>query len=147
MLKPDAVEVRLEIPVNKLPILEQAEIITYESSGSSYGLKIRKVLPIVDSTSKQQIVHLEFISISLPPGGMYGLVKFDTKKHFIPAQYVQQRENLLGIFVAHKNKAKFKPLLNAQEGQSVQSSLPDDTLIIGNHLQLLIDNEKILVEQ
>ena len=146
LLKPDAVEVRLEIPVNKLPLLEQAKVINYESSGFLYGLKVRKVLPIVDKTSKQQVVHLEFTSTNFPPGGSYGLVKFDTKQHFIPAQYVQQRENLFGIFIAHKNKAQFKPLLNAQEGQAVQSSLPEDSLIIGNHLQLLIDNEKILVK-
>jgi len=146
LLKADAVEVRLEIPAAEIPLLTRAKILVYETSGSLYKLKIRKILPVVDSNSKQQIVHLTITSADLPPGGSYGLVKFDTLKHFIPAHYIQKRKNSFGVFTSHNGKATFKVLPDAQEGQSVESDLPADTLIISDQLQLINDNEKITIK-
>jgi len=146
LLKADAVEIRLEIPVYNIQLLTQAKSLSFETSGSLYELKIRKILPIVDGNSKQQIVHLTITSADLPPGGSYGLVKFDTLKHFIPAHYIQKRKNSFGVFTSRNGKAAFNVLPDAQEGQAVESDLPADTLIINDQLQLIKDNEKIITE-
>ncbi|MCK4707866.1 MAG: efflux RND transporter periplasmic adaptor subunit [Gammaproteobacteria bacterium] len=143
LLKLDAVEVRLEIPLGRARQLKQAKSIIYQSESIIYPLKIRKVLPVVDSSSNQQLVHLTITASTVPPGGSFGLVNFDTKKHFIAAKYIQKRDGQFGVFIADQGRAKFKVLPNAQEGQSVSGKLPPDTLIISNQLQLLTDDEKI----
>lgn len=145
LLKPDALEVRLEIPPAKTDSLKQARSIVYETEGKSYPLAIRKILPLIDQLSHQQLVQLQFKSTELPPSGSYGLVKFDTAKHFIASHYIQKRDGKFGVFIVEDNKARFKLLENAQEGQSVTSNLSAETLIINDHLQLLSDNEAITV--
>ncbi len=145
LLKLDAVEVRMEIPPDNINQLKQAKSIVFVNAGATYPLKIRKVLPQIDSASHQQPVLLEITSPILPAGGSFGLLKYDTEKHFITSSYVQKRAGQFGVFIARHDQAKFEILEHAEEGQSVAINLPSDTLIISNHLQLLTDNEQITI--
>ena len=147
LLQLNKVEVRLEIPLNIIQQLKQAKSITYQSAGFAYPLKIRKVLPVVDSSSNQQVVHLTITASTAPPGGSFGLINFDTKKNFIASKYIQKRDGQFGVFIIKQGKTKFNLLPDAQEGQSVQTELPSDTLIINDQLQLLNDDEKITINR
>lgn len=146
LLKLNDVEVRLELPIGRILQLQQAKTIRYQSAEVSYPLKIRKILPVVESNSNQQVVHLTFTATAIPPGGSFGLVKFETKKNFIGAKFIQKRDGQFGVFIVNRDKTKFKVLSDAEEGQSVQSELTPDTLIIKDQLQLLTDDEKITIK-
>ena len=146
LLKPDALEVQLELPADRVPQLLKAASINFHNAGLSYRLKLRKVLPLVDSASLQQIVRLSIDQAALPPSGSYGLVSFDTERHFIPARYVQKRNGVFGLFIVSNQRTEFITLPEAQEGQSVASKLSPDTLVISSHLQLLADQEKISLQ-
>lgn len=143
LLKPEAVEIQLELPADLIPQLIAAEGIHFHSAGSEYKLKLRRVLPLVDSASLQQIVRLTIDQATLPAGGSYGLLSFDTARHYIPSRYVQKRNGAFGVFILNGERAEFRMLPEAEQGQAVKTSLAADTLIIDSHLQLLNDNEKV----
>ena len=143
LLKLDAVEIHLELPGTQIEVLKQAQTLSFETNGTHYPLKLRSVLPLVNSNSLQQIVRLTIHSTSMPAGGSFGLVKFNTPKHFLPASYVQKRNGLFGVFIVDGTMAQFKVLPDAEEAQAVATRLSPDSLIISSDLQLLTDQEII----
>ena len=143
LLKTDAVEVEMELPSKRIAELQQAGNIVFNSQANKYSLKIRSILPVVNRNSLQQLVRLSIHSPTLPPGGSFGLVQFESPAHFLPAAYVQKRNAVFGVFVVEDGKALFKILPDAEEAQSVATSLAPDTLIITSQLQLLQDQETI----
>ena len=143
LLKTDAIEIEMELPSKHITELQQASDIVFNSQAKQYPLKIRSILPMVNSSSLQQIVRLSIDSSSLPPGGSFGLVSFSTPAHFLPAAYVQKRNGVFGVFVVEDSKAHFKPLPDAEEAQTVATTLAPDSLIITSQLQLLQDQESL----
>jgi hypothetical protein len=83
----------------------------------------------------------------MPAGGSFGLVKFNTPKHFLPASYVQKRNGLFGVFIVDGTMAQFKVLPDAEEAQAVATRLSPDSLIISSDLQLLTDQEIITFQR
>lgn len=146
LLKRDAVEIQLEIPLNVLPHLKQATEIAFELNGENYPIKLRKILPRVNSANFQQLCRLTFSAQQKPAGGSLGLVRFDTRRNFIPPRYIQKRNGQFGVFILSDNRAIFKPLPGAQEGQSVAVELPDDTRIITSPLKILSAQEAVKIQ-
>ncbi|MBC8210490.1 MAG: efflux RND transporter periplasmic adaptor subunit [Gammaproteobacteria bacterium] len=143
LLKTDAVEVELEIPANQIAALQQAKRIVFHSQATTYPLNIRSIIPLVNSNTLQQLVRLSLQSPALPPGGSFGLVRFDAPELYLPAAYVQKRDGDFGVFSAQNGKAVFTRLVGAEEAQAVATSLPAETLIISSQLQLLQHQETI----
>lgn len=146
LLKRDAVEIQLEIPSNVLQHLKQASEIAFELNGQSYPLKLRKILPRVNTANFQQLCRLTFSGQQKPAGGSMGLVRFDTPRNFLPPRYIQKRKGQFGVFILRDNMAAFKVLPGTQEGQSVAVELADDTRIITSQLKLLSDQEVVKIK-
>ena len=104
------------------------------------------MLPWVNPATHQQQVRLRFRGKNFPPGGSRGLIRFNTAKHYIPAEFIQKRQRSLGIFVLQDQTASFKALPGAQEGQSVAAALPAETLIITSPLKLLSDKQSVSIQ-
>lgn len=146
LLKQDAVEVELEISPEQVPYLKRAPNISFEINKRSYPLKLRNILPTVNTSNFQQRCRLTFTGPQQPVGGSHGLVSFETRRNFLPSQYVQKRQGKFGVFIVKHNVAAFHALPNAEEGQSVAVELADDVLVISSHLQLLSDQEAISIQ-
>lgn len=143
LFQQDQVELELELGVDQIDILQRASNLQFVSSGNSYPLRIRSVLPKINPQSLQQPVRLSFIGKDKPAGGSFGLVTFTTENIYLPARYVQKRQGKFGVFIAVDQKAVFIPLPDAEEGQSAATELDRDNLVITTRLQLLSDQEPI----
>ena len=146
LLKQDAIEVELEIPPQQVPHLKRASQLSFEINQQRYPLKLRKILPAVNTSNFQQRCRLAFIGPQQPVGGSLGLVRFETRRNYLPPQYVQKRQGKFGVFIVQNNVAAFHTLPNAEEGQSVAVQLADDALVISSHLQLLSDRESVSIQ-
>jgi RND family efflux transporter MFP subunit len=146
LLKQDAVEVQLELPSNVVAQLKQAPQITLEVNAKSYPLKLRKVLPRVNSNSFQQLCRLTITSEEKPTGGSLGLARFETPRNLLPARYIEKREGKFGFFTLQDNRARFVELTSAEEGQAAAVDIPYDSLIITSHLNLLSDEDIVEVK-
>lgn len=145
LLQDEAVEVQLDIPAEWVSVLQQAASIDFELQGERYPLQLRSILPWINPDNLQQSVRLSFTSSLHPPGGSYGLVVFNTPRHFLPASVIQQRQGRFGIFIARDGRAVFQDIEQAEEGQSVNIELPPDTRVITSPLQLLQDQDSISI--
>jgi RND family efflux transporter MFP subunit len=132
-----AVELEAKIPLHELELLHRASHLSFKQAGKTYDVKIRSQLPVVDSQSLQAILRLSFISAQRPPGGSFGVLQFDSPKNYLPAQLLQKRDGVMGVFVLRAGKAEFVALEQAQAGQPVAVDFAADTRIITSHLQLL----------
>lgn len=145
LLKKNDVEIKVDLPVEIIYSLQQATDISFIAHTKSYPVKIRSILPLVNSQSLQQPIRLSVISEDRPPGGSFGLLTFETRNIFLPSRYVQKRDGVFGVLIARNQQAVFIPLPYAEEGQSVLCDLAADDLIITNHLQLINHQDDIAV--
>ena len=147
LLEQDQVELELQLGLDQIDVLQQADDLQFVSSGKSYPLRIRSILPRINPQSLQQPVRLSFTGTEPPPGGSYGLVSFSTDKIYLPSAYVQKRQGQFGVFIALDQQAIFIPLPNAEEGQSVATDLDPAALVITSQLQLLKHQDSISLSQ
>lgn len=145
LLKRHEVEIKVDLPVEIVSRLQQAKRINFIAHKKAYPVKIRSILPMVNSQSLQQPIRLSIITEDRPPGGSFGLLAFETGNIFLPARYVQKRDGVFGVFIARNQQAIFKPLPDAEEGQSVLCDLAADELIIIDHLQLINRQDDIAI--
>ena len=143
LLQQDQVELELELAVDQIDALQRARNLQFVSSGQSYPLRIRSILPRINPQSLQQPVRLSFTGKDKPAGGSFGLVTFSTDNIYLPARYVQKRQGQFGVFIAVEQKAMFIALPDAEEGQSVATQLDQQDLVITTRLQLLNDQDPI----
>ncbi len=145
LLKEDAIEVSLKLPSKHIKQIKQAADIHFEDNSIRYDLTLRKVLPVIDPASKQQLVRLSVNADTKPAGGSFGLVRFTPKQQYLPSKYIQKREGQLGIFTLNDGKAIFHPIDNAEEGQAIKINLPDSTQIITTNLKTLKHMESVTI--
>ena len=145
LLQQKAVELELELPINQVNILQQAQSIKYLSNQKSYPVSIRTVLPVVNAQSLQQKLRLKFISDALPPGGSFGVVRYETDKNYLPEAFVHQRQGEFGVFLAKQSTATFVILPEAQEGQAAFAPLDPSDLVVISDAKRLRHNNPIAV--
>lgn len=95
----------------------------------SYPLHIEFILPILDTTTRNHIARLSFVSEHAITGSV-GKVKWQDSISSIPSSYIVLRDKKLGILVGENNTAKFIEIRNAQEGRPATVTLSDETQII-----------------
>jgi RND family efflux transporter MFP subunit len=147
LLKNDAVELELDLPVDQQNSLKQSGKIQFISDKRTFNVSIRSIMPVVDNLSLQQKIRLRFDSAEVPTGGSFGILHFNSAKRYLAEHFVHKRNDQLGIFLAINNRAKFVALPTAQEGQSVLTSLASDDLIIVSNTVRLRDNDLITLSE
>jgi RND family efflux transporter MFP subunit len=115
LLQTDAIEVELQVNDSQLARLQNAEDINFVISDKRYALRLRSVLPLASSLSNKRSVRLQFIA-QHPLVGSSGDVVWQLKTSVIPVDYIVQREDQLGYFIAKEEMARFVALQNAQMG-------------------------------
>lgn len=135
-------EVSAQIRVQYDRSLETAKDRWFVSAGVKYPLVLRVITPVIDTQSRSREVRLPFSDHSALPGSAGRLVWQDREPH-IPANLLVRRGNQLGVFAAENQRAQFKPLADALEGEPARIALPlDSQIIIQGHLGLN-DGERI----
>ena len=146
LLREDAVEVEVSLPLAVVEVLRRAGDTRFVIDDHPYPLRLRSILPLIDARSLQQRVRLSIDGPTKPPGGGFGRVVFSTARNYLPAQVIEKRDGRFGVFVFEQNQARFVPLQNVEEGQPVAVELAHDTLIITSDLKLLNDQDSVSLE-
>lgn len=115
LLADTELEVAAQIPSTDLQDLTQAQQLWLRTPVDSYPLRLRVVLPFVDSAAQTQTVRLRF-SAATAPAGSAGRLVWQLGPH-LPANLLVQRDKQLGLFLAINGRATFQPLPAAKEGR------------------------------
>lgn len=125
----DRLELKASMPDQDAHSLISANPITFTTGGTTHPVKLRTVMPLLDSQSNNRNARFDFPG-SKPLSGASGRIEWHENTQHIPANLVVERQGKLGIFIDQNDIAIFVPLENAQTGQDVATSLPADTDII-----------------
>ena len=125
--------------------LQAAAELHFQNRNNSYPVKLRSVLPIVDSMGRTQEVRLVF-SDEKALVGVSGEIIWKNRQPHIPAEVLVQRGGRLGVFVVNGAKqAEFKVLDDAVEGRPTFVDLPLNTLIVTKGRFQLQDGDSVSV--
>lgn len=142
----DHVEVSTRILPVEVESLLAAPDITLEFSGTRFSLKIDRVSPVVDRTTRTHEVRLRFQSQAAPVGAS-GRITWTEEKPGLPSDLIVQREGKLGVFVVEGRTARFLPLADAVEGRPAAIQAHPDTLIVTRGRHNLRSGDAVELEQ
>lgn len=148
LLQMDAIEVELQVNERQLARLHNADDISFVVDDKRYALRLRSVLPFANNLSNKRSARLQFIA-QHPFAGSAGEVVWQLKTRVIPVDYIVQRENQLGYFIAKVDTAHFVALENAQIGhpaaiEALASELANVNLIVQGRYRVE-DGSKIVI--
>ena len=132
LLASEQVELTAQVPLGELVSLERSPQVWLRTVVGNYPVRLRSVLPLVDSRAQTQEVRLQFVETRATAGSAGRLVWL-AGPH-LPAGLLLQRGDQLGVFLAINGQATFQPLPAVQEGRPAAldgvSALTPDSLII-----------------
>ena len=143
MIDSARLEVLADVPIDQVIALSTAgEISLVTGDGTSYPLRLRRLVPMIMARGRNREARLLFHS---EPAlhGTTGRIVWRTQESHIPADLPVRRDGDLGLFFVEKGKALFHSLPNALEGRPTFVTLPDDTLIVIEGRQGLNDGEAV----
>ncbi|NOU23264.1 MAG: efflux RND transporter periplasmic adaptor subunit [Methyloglobulus sp.] len=122
-------EVSAQVSSRDITALREAGELSFEHEGQRYPLKLRAVLPTIQTQTGTQEVRLDFSGKRDQPGAAGHLVWQDQVLHIASSQLVKRGEQL-GVFTEQSGVAHFHPLPDAQNGRPAVIDLSPDTPII-----------------
>lgn len=135
ILDSENVDVSASIQESDLESLKEAGSLWFENSRNRYPLRLRALLPVMDSKARSFEARLEFSETKAPPGAVGRLVWRDHRA-YVPPDLLVRRGGRLGVFVYDSGSVTFKPINGAQEGRFARVddlSQNPDILIDGRH--------------
>ncbi len=116
-------------------ITNSSELV-FEHAGNRYPVKLRTVIPAINTETRNREVRLLFKNGSALPGAAGKLLWRDSRAH-IPGEFLVNRNGELGVFSIKDNVAHFISIPSAQAGRASPTTLPIDTpLVIEGHFSL-----------
>ena len=145
LLDRDNVEVSAKVQEQDLELLKQAKGVAFIANDKRYPLKLRAILPLMESRIRSYEVRLEFIAGNAYPGSA-GRTEWKTPVPYVPAELLVRRKGL-GVFLAVNGQARFVPLAGASAGQPalLAKSLTKDSAIIINGRFKINDGDAVRV--
>ena len=122
-------EVSAQIQTKDAASLESATAVSFVAPGQNYPVRLLRLSPAVDSSTRTREARLAFITDSAP-SGTEGRIAWRGLQQLLPAQFLSRRDGRLGVFIAERDLAHFVVLEQAQEGRPVPIDLPLDSRII-----------------
>ena len=106
----------------------------YVYNGTSYGLTVDRVLPVLDKTYRTHTARLSFTGTPAPTGS-HGDLTWRDDKLALPSSLVVKRNKQAGVLVANSSRAEFVPVEGYIEGHPAVIELEPGTAIIttGRH--------------
>jgi RND family efflux transporter MFP subunit len=140
----DDFEVSADLRGSEASGLEQAQSISFDYADSSYPLRLRRILPVVDERTRTQEARLSFVQASAPAGAAGRLI-WQGAVDELAADYLVRRDGRLGIFLENDGHAHFQVLEQAREGQPVRLQLPPTSRLITDGRQRLQDGDAVTI--
>lgn len=129
-------EVVIELQQKDGISLQQASANDFETQGKRYQLKLLRVSPVVNLQSRSQEARFAFVKQVAAPG-LSGRVLWRDAQTHLPPEYIVARNAGLGFFVLKDGRARFVPLVGAQEGRPAAAPYVLETVVItAGHLAL-----------
>jgi RND family efflux transporter MFP subunit len=138
-------EVTAKLQSYQIASLRAASQLYFQNRQRQYPLTIRSVLPVIDPKERTREVRLLFDDARALAGAAGELVWKSNDVH-VPAEFLVQRNDRLGIFIVDGNKqARFIMLDNAAEGRPARVELPPETLVVTKGRFRLQDGDTVSV--
>lgn len=135
-------EVSAQVASRDITALRQAGDLSFEHEGQRYPLKLRAVLPTIQTQTDTQEVRLDFSGKRSQPGAAGRLVWQDQTLH-IASELLVKRGEQLGVFTEQAGVAHFHTLPHAQNGRPAVIDLSPDTPIIVSGQYSLNEGSKV----
>lgn len=122
----------LEVSANVSPydVLQFSKVNDFVfDAGQTYSLNLTRVAAVLSQTTGQQQALFTFAEQSALPGASGKLFWREPRK-FIPAKYVQNKNNRLGVYIHKASSTSFIVLESAVPGRPALIDLPEDTQIV-----------------
>ena len=139
-------EVSGKIQQQDVESLQAAEKINFIASKQYYPVELRTIVPLVESRIRSFESRLSFSS-QVAPTGSAGRLNWTSPIAHIPADYLVQRNEQLGVFIVDNDSAHFHLLQNSGNGLPAPIDLPANTQIITTGRYGLVDGQLINVIQ
>ncbi len=128
LLDKENIEISAKVQEQDLETLKAGEDLQFVVRNKEYPLRLRAMLPIMESRIRSYEVRLEFTAENAPPGSA-GRVRWKIPQGHIPADLLVRRGQL-GIFLEKNGNAEFLQLDQAKEGQPAAVDIPESSNII-----------------
>ncbi|MFW5425739.1 MAG: efflux RND transporter periplasmic adaptor subunit [Methylophagaceae bacterium] len=137
-------EVSAKIQQQDVDSLKIAGTISFITSGKTYSVTNRAVVPLVDSRIRSYEARLDFTK-DVAATGSAGRLRWESNHVHIPADYLVERNEQLGIFINKDGAAYFHVLDTMGNGLPAPIDLPESTEVITTGRYGLIDGQAIKI--
>jgi RND family efflux transporter MFP subunit len=138
------IEVTANVQEQDLPSLTETKELYFFDRQTEYPVKLRTVLPVMESRLRSFEVRLTF-SGQPAASGTAGRLRWKSPWPHVSSEYLVQRNDELGLFVLSEGVAQFHSLNNAQQGRPARVSLPRGTTVILNGRHSLQNGDPVSV--
>lgn len=136
LLDVHTLEVSAQVFTDDVDQLGETAELAFENSGHRYQVEVRRVLPAVNTLTRNREVRLLFTGTSALPGAAGKLRWRDPRPH-VPGDLLVRRGGELGVFVLEHGAARFVALPEAQAGRMTVAPLEAGArLVVSGHLGL-----------
>lgn len=146
LLDQQNIEISAMVQEQDLAGLQEASSLQFESKNHSYPLKLRSILPLMESKLSSYEVRLTFSEQMAQPGSA-GRLEWQTEVPHLPPALLVNRSDKLGVFIAKDNHAHFYVIDNAREGRPAPTTLSGKSDIILDGRFGLMDGDAIEITQ
>lgn len=136
------VEVAAQVPPRDVASLQGAQEVRFAGSGGEFAVKLLRVSPAISREARTMEARLAFTGRPSAPGADGRILWRDPQPH-LPAELVAKRGAALGVFVLERDRARFVPLPDAQEGRPVAAPMLADRRIIVDGRHGLADGQPV----
>lgn len=139
----DQLEISAQVNAGDVQQFEHVAELFFEHEGQNYQVKLRAILPSINSETRNREVRLLFQNGPALPGAAGKLNWRETRPH-VPGNLIVKRDGVLGIFVLENDKVRFVEVPGAQSGRASPVDLDGDAKIITVGQYALTDNETVV---
>ncbi len=141
----EQLEVSAQVPAQDVHQLELVKELQFEHDDLKFPLKLRAILPSINSETRNREVRLLFLDGPALPGASGKLIWRDLRPH-IPGKYIVRRDGDLGVFVYDKGRALFTALPSAQAGRASPVDMALTTILVTEGHYALNDNDAVVAQ-
>ncbi|MCW8928677.1 MAG: efflux RND transporter periplasmic adaptor subunit [Gammaproteobacteria bacterium] len=160
LIDTENLEVEVQVPIVLIDNIDYSSL-NFIYRNKQYPLKIRAIIPSIETRARHQKVRLSFLSEKTLPDA-YGIVEITLRAMHIPANYLVSRNSQTGIFLLKKLnntenhineaeeglfKAQFYPIDNALTGRAAIIDLPLNTEVIISGRNALSDGQHVSLKK
>jgi RND family efflux transporter MFP subunit len=136
LLDDENLEVSAKVQEQDLPSLEQAAQVAFVNRERVHPVRLRTLLPLMETRLRTHEVRLTFSGEMAAPGTT-GRLRWISGQPQVPAELLVQRGEQLGLFVREGERARFVPLPEARPGHPAPVALaPETEVILDGRFQL-----------